>query len=239
MEIVVYEDKKSDKDALCSFIDKFFKEMSCPVEITAYDNGQHFLNGLSEDVKIAFLDIYMPGISGIDVARKIRERDKDMVIIFTTTSIDHGLDAYSVEALQYLVKPVGYSDVESALKKCMDRFGDSLRFIEVLANRLNVRVLLKDIRFIEVFKNTCLIHTTAETIKSYCSLEKIERQIDGQMFLRTHRSFIVNMRYIEDVTEDGFLLKDSVVVPISRSDKLEVKQAHRDWLFALSRGGGE
>ena len=84
LKIAVCDDKKSDRNTLCSFIDKFFKEINCDVEITAHENGRHFLNTSIEDVKIAFLDIYMPGLSGIEVTRRIRERDEDMVIVFTT-----------------------------------------------------------------------------------------------------------------------------------------------------------
>ena len=148
MEIVVCEDKKSDSDALCSFINKFFTEINCPVKITAYDNGQHLLDGLSEDVKIAFLDIYMPGISGIEVARKIRERDEYMVIIFTTASVDHGLDGISgiaknenirFDARLELPEDAGVSDsdlcivfgncVENAIEAC--RGVSSGRFIRI------------------------------------------------------------------------------------------------------------
>jgi len=122
------------------------------------------------------------------------------------------------------------------LNKCVSLFTDYIRFIEVMANRLTVRILLKDIRFIEVLKNTCLIHTTSETVKSYCSLEVIEQQLGGSTFLRTHRSYIVNMRYIDDVAENDFVLKNGECVPIRRNDKLAVKQAHRDYLFSLARG---
>jgi len=236
LKIVICEDKKADRDALYSLIERFFIEIGCPVEIAAYGCSQHFLNNMPEGVNIAFLDIYMPGVSGIDVARRIRERDDNAVIVFTTTSLDHGLDAYSVQAFQYLVKPVGYPEVENILNKCMNMFADAMRFIEVLANRLTIRILLKDIEYIEVIKNICMIHTTAETIKSYCPLEEIEQQLADSAFLRTHRSYIVNMRYIVDVAENDFVLKGGGYVPIRRNDKLAVKQAHRDYLFSLSRG---
>ena len=236
IHIAVCEDKESDRCVLCSYIKQFFKEINCPVEIAAYENGRHFLEHSVDDVKIVFLDIYMPETGGIEVARKIRETDNDMAIIFTTTSLDHGLDGYSVQALQYLVKPVSYPEIENVLNKCVNLFADSMRFIEVLANRLTVRILLKDIRFVEVFKNICLIHTTTETIKSYCSLDEIEQQLCGNPFLRTHRSYIVNMRYIDDVSENDFLLKNGGRVPIRKNANSAVKQAHRDYLFALSRG---
>jgi len=240
MNIIVCDDTREDRDALCAHIKRFFSEINCPVEIGVYENGGSFLDALStlktQDIKIAFLDIFMPEISGIDVAKKIRETDGDMVIIFTTTSIDHGLDGYSVGALQYLVKPVGYPAVENILNKCVKLFADSIRAIEVFSDRLTVRILLKDILYIEVFDHACLIHTLSETIKNYRSLDEIERQLDRDAFVRTHRSFIVNMRHIDDVAENDFILTNGALVPIRRSDKIAVKQAYRDYLFALARG---
>jgi DNA-binding LytR/AlgR family response regulator len=240
VNIIVCEDLQDDGHVLRSHIKTFFETINCPVEITVFENGDSFLKNWDTlktgNVKIAFLDIYMPGTSGIDVAGKIRETDEDMVIIFTTTSLDHGLDGYSVQALQYLVKPVGYPEVEKVLNKCVKLFADSLRSIEILADRLTVRVLLKDIMYIEIFNHTCHIHTVTETIKSYRPLDELERQLDERNFIRTHRSFIVNMRYIDDVAENDFLLKNGAAVPIRRSDKLAIKQSYRDYLFSLSRG---
>jgi len=239
MNIIICEDSKADRDALCAFVEKFFKEINCPVEIDVYENGNSFLNNASilqtGDAKIAFLDIYMPGTSGIDVAKKIRETDKEIAIVFITNSLDHGLNGYYVEALQYLVKPVAYPEVAKVLNKCVKLFADSLRFVEVLSDRMTVRVLLKDILYLEILNHTCLIHTLSETIKSYRPLSEIECQLDRESFLRTHRSYIVNMRYIEDVTENDFLLTTGQSAPIRRSDRLAVKQAYRDYLFSIAR----
>jgi len=229
-----------DRNILSSHIKRYFKENSCNVELAAYETGAAFLKewGVikANDVKIAFLDIYMPGISGIDLAKKIRETDPDMVIIFTTTSVKHGLDGYSVKALQYLVKPVVYSEVEDVLNACMAKFADLLHFIEVSSDRLTVKILLKDILFIEMFDHDCLIHTPAKTIKSRLTLDEIGRQLDGSTFLKTHRSYIVNMRYIKSINENDFQLSNGALVPIRRNDKLTVKQVYTDYLFTLKRG---
>ena len=239
MRIIVCEDLADDRRALCGLIDKYLKEINCPAVITAYDCGDALVKDMGflkgEGVRIAFLDIYMPGLSGIDVARKIRETDKDMVIIFTTTSSDHGLDGFAVKAHQYLLKPVGYSEVKDALDDCMAIFADELRFIEVVADRVTVRIPMKDITYIEIIAHDCRIHTTSDTIKCRLTLDEMERMLVDGPFLRTHRSYIVNMRHIKSVAENDFLLTTGAVVPIRRNDKLAVKQAYMDYVFALAR----
>jgi DNA-binding LytR/AlgR family response regulator len=243
MKIIVCDDNTQDRGIINSHIKKYFKENSCPVDITAYAAAELFLKDWNENklnpsatVKIAFLDIYMPGISGIELAKEIRKTDEGMVIIFTTSSVDHGLDGYSVKALQYLVKPVAYSEVEDILNECMARFAESLRYIEVMSERLAVKILLKDILFIETFDHDCLFHTAENQIKSRLTLDEIQRQLDGSTFLKTHRSYIVNMRYIKSISENDFVLTNGTMIPIRRNDRLAVKQAYMDYLFELRRG---
>ena len=243
MNIIVCEDSKDDMALLCAHINKFFSEMSCPVEIITYDRGDIFIKSLdileTKNIKIAFLDIYMPGYSGIDVAKKIRAAGNEVVIILTTSSLDHALDGYRVDAFQYLVKPVVYSKVKNVLEKCTRLFADSARFIEVMSNRLILKVPLKDILYVEIQNHTCLIHTKLETIKNYLTLDEIEAKLKssgGSSFLRTHRSFIVNMRYIDNIVENDFLLTSGAVVPIRKNNRLAIKQAYTDYLFALTRG---
>jgi DNA-binding LytR/AlgR family response regulator len=240
MKIAICEDTAEDRGVINSHIKKYFKENSCPVDIAIYDTGESFMkdweDGESKDIKIAFLDIYMPGINGVELAKEIRKTDEDMVIIFTTNSADHGLDGYSVKALQYLMKPLAYPEVEDVLNGCMAKFADSLRYIEVMSERLTVKILFKDILFIEMFNHDCLFHTADNKIKSRLTLDEVQRQLDGSTFLKTHRSYIVNMRYIKSISENDFVLTTGAMIPIRRNDKLTVKQAYTDYLFALRRG---
>ena len=240
LNIIICDDTREDRDALCSFVKSFFDDINCPANIVVYENGEVFLRDFETqrlDNAIAFLDIYMPGINGVDIAKKIRKTNRDMVIVFTTTSTDHGLDGYAVRALQYLVKPVSYTMVEDVLDECIKLFAESLRHIEIMSDRLTLRVLLKDIFYIESFKNICQLHTPTGVLKCYRSLDELEQHIGDGTFLRTHRSFIVNMRYINDVMENDFLLTNGERVPIRRNNKLSVKQTYMDYSFALTRGG--
>ena len=240
MNIVICEDTEKDADLLRLLVQKYFGEINCRSEITVYKSGDEFLEDLSSkqegDVKIAFLDIYMPGMNGIETAKRIRETDKDMIIVFATTSKNHGLDGYSVDALQYLVKPVNYPEVKNVLSKCTKKFADSLRFIEVLSDRLTVRIFLKDIVYIECFDTALYIHTVTETVKTFLPLSELESKLEDSSFLRTQRSYIVNMRYIDDMTANDFIMQTGKAIPIRRGDKSAIKQAYRDYLSALAWG---
>jgi len=241
LDIVICDDTEKDANSLRLFIERYFVEINCLCRISVYESGDAFLIDFAEnrinDLKIVFLDVYMPGTNGVDTARKIRETDKNVVIVFTTTSRNHGLDGYSVYALQYLVKPLSYPEVISVLDKCTSMFADSIRSIEVMSDRLTVRVYLKDIMYVESFNTALLIHTLTGKVKTFLPLSEIEKQLEGSTFLRTQRSFIVNMRHIKRMTADGFVLENDITVPIRRDDKLAIKQAYRDYLSALTWDG--
>ena len=239
MKIVICEDKTEDRNLLHSCVKLFLIRNNCTAEIVLYDSGEALLADAdtlnSGNVKIAFLDIFLSGINGIDIAKKIREIDEEMVIIFTTVSRDYGLDGYLVGALQYILKPLDYNKVEDILSKCMRFFVDFFQTIEVISGGKSILVLLKDITHIEVSGHDCLFFTTSKTIKSRRSLDDIEKELCNVSFVRTQRSFIVNMRYIAKKTGEAFLLTNGTAVPISRKYKKAVTRAYEDFIFALTR----
>jgi len=238
MNIVICEDIKENSEALFRFITKYFEEKNSSVSISVYENGDKFLSDFSaakiKNLKIIFLDIYMPGTIGVDVARKIREKSDDIIIIFTTTSEKHGIDSYMVKALQYLVKPLDYLEVESVLDESMALLTDSLRSIEVSSDGHTVKVYFKDILYVETIDNELFIHTILKTVKCSLQLHEFEKQVDGNIFIRTHNNFIVNMRYIEDIDSNYFILINEMKVPICEETTARVKQSYRDYLTELS-----
>ena len=241
MNVVICDDKEKDANLLRLHIERYFRENNCNLKLHIYSTGDKFLKDIAvnklSDVIIAFLDIYMPGVNGIDTAKNIRATDNDMIIVFTTISEDHSLESYSVYALQYLIKPVRYTGVEKIFDKCMERFANSLRYIEVLSNRLSVKIYLKDIMYIEFSSKALYIHTATEKIKSFIPLHELEKQLEGSTFLRTQRSYIVNMRHIKRMETNSFILVNDTAIPIRRDNKMTVKQAYRDYLSAITWEG--
>ena len=238
MNIAICEDNEKDATMLRLYIEKYLDEIDCRGNIKLYSLGDMLLKHHSQnkfsDIQIVFLDIYMPGTDGIETAKKIREINSDIIIIFTTTSKDHSLKSYSVYALQYLVKPINYPEIKDVLSKCMENFIDSLVYIEVLSERLTVKIFHKDIMYVESFGNEIYIHTVNETIKTFLTLTEFEKQLNSSFFIRTQRSFIVHMRYIKHMKADNFLLKNNKIIPISRNEKTTIKQMYRDYLSALT-----
>lgn len=240
MRIAICDDLYCDKAVLRRLIDKYCADYCLETEIFEFDSGEDFLaDFIVGKFQVVFLDIYMDGIDGITVAQKIREMDSDCIIIFTTTSFDYAVTGFAVKALHYLVKPVAYEQIVDTFSRCQKTLAHTMQYIEVLSNKIKIKILLKDIIYVEVYDKTSLIHTKSNIVKTYLPINKIEGQLRNKSFLRCHRSYLVNMRYVDNILKDDFLLKNGEKIPIRKADKLFIKQTYADYLFALTREGND
>lgn len=239
MNIAICDDLESDRQALIHMIKKYCKDYNLELELYAYENGDTLRSDFTlGKFKLIFLDIYMNdknNITGIEIAKEIRIHDKEVTIIFMTTSNDHALDAFEVDAMQYLVKPVSYEKLHHVFDKCQKLFAENMRFIEVPSSGLSVKIFLKDIYYIEVYNKISLIHTNTQVVKTYTSLGKLWELVGNTPFLKCHRSYIVNMFYIDDILDNDFLLKNGDKVPIRKEEASNIKQAYSDYFFEQMR----
>jgi len=236
MNIAICDDLKDDKHRLFNSVNSYCKTNFIYAAITEYDSGESLLEEfIKNSFDLIFLDIYMKGLSGIDTAKKIREIDNDCVLVFVTTSSEHALDGFAVNALHYLIKPVNSEKITEVFKRCQIMLNTAQQYIEVISDRLLVKILVKSIHYIEVYDKACFIHKDSEVIKTYLSLEEIAKQLDENSFLRCHRSYIINMRFIVNVADNDFVLQSGEHIPIRQAEKQSKKQKYMDFLFALAR----
>lgn len=224
MNIAICDDNAADGEVIYGYI-KSYCEMNCFMcDIQRFESGEellsHFVPGLFH---IIFLDIYLTGISGMDTAKIIREADPNCTLIFITVSSDHALDAFSVQADSYLVKPVDEEKMTKTLALCRQEFLKYSRYIEVTANYQSQRIPLVNIQYVEVFGKVTLLHLDTSIVKTYMPLDEIERKLGGIPFLRCHRCYIVNMNYVDDLREQSFLMRNGDSVPIRKNGRAEVK----------------
>lgn len=184
-------------------------------------------------IDLLFLDIQMPELSGIEFAKIIQPQTK---IIFTSAFSQYAVDGYKVNALDYLLKPISYEDFVKAADKALEYFQKEKkarqartdRFIFVKSEYKLVRVRLDDILFIEGLKDYVKIYLEGDKkpIMSLMNMKKIEEFLPSPKFMRTHRSYIVNMDKIEMV--DRFRLAfGEQLLPISDTYK-EIVQEYLD-----------
>ena len=231
MRIAICEDDREERSLLRSYIEDYCRRNSYTVELTEYADAEALLSDFAPGAfGLLLLDIYLPGLSGLAAARRIRAQDPDCLLVFITVSMDHALDGYGVRAASYVVKPLTRDKLDHALYACRKELDKASRTLQVPAVGGEVAIPLAELRYIEVRDKTTLFHMANNTVQSRIPLDEVEERLGGPPFLRCHRSFIVNMSYVEDAQAQDFILRDGGKVPIRKSGGKDARMAFARYL---------
>jgi len=182
-------------------------------------------------VDLMFVDINMPDLSGMDFVKSLVDPPK---VIFTTAYSEYAIDGFRVNAIDYLLKPIGYTDFLKAVEKAKDWFKkDAILPEEVNSNKDSLfikseykllRIKLENIVFIEGMREYIQIHTKNDPpVMTLMSMKKIEEFLPVDKFMRVHRSFIVNLSQISTV-ERNRIVFGKKYIPISDQYKEKFKE---------------
>lgn len=234
LRIALCDDTITDLVGLVSKIQKFCEQKKLIQSIDIFASAKDLLaSTVSYD--ILFLDIYMGKMNGIDVAKILHKRDNTL-LVFTTCSSEHALEAFSVNAVHYLVKPITSLDVEDAMNRCIARLRKSNdQMLEIRSGQSTITIPTENIIYVEVYNKISTIHTKKSSIPTYTTLDSIFKQLSAHYFLRPQRSFIVNMSYIDSFHSDRLVLANGVEIMLSRINRPELKKQYKQFLFQLAR----
>ena len=205
MKIAVCDDDKAAREHIVSLI----KEQIQCAEIVIFGSGEEMLK-VQGDFDISFLDVEMKELSGMDVAKHIRQEQEEKgsarsIIIFVTGHAKYMNEAFDVSAFHYLLKPIKEEKFrivfERALKELSAAEERTKRYILVKNSGTKQKVYIKDIYYIESANKKVIFHTKAGTLESYGKMEELER-ITGGGFYRCHRCYLVNMEKIASYNSD-------------------------------------
>ncbi|PCI36141.1 MAG: DNA-binding response regulator [Flavobacteriaceae bacterium] len=181
-------------------------------------------------VDLIFLDINMPGISGLDFAKSI---NKNIKIIFTTAYREYAVDGFNLQAVDYLLKPISFERLLQGVQKYL---GENLQaqptvetsitpskshFIFVRSDRKMIKINFSDIVLVESLADYIKIHLSNQVVVTRETISSIEAKLPQQEFIRVHRSFIVSIDKMDSFTNEYIEIKDKAI-PISRSYKKSV-----------------
>lgn len=238
LSIAICDDLSEERAGLAKMVRAYGERNRLSLQLRLFGSGDELLNTLTRprQFQIIFLDIYMPGRSGMDTARRIRAIDQDVSILFATTSVDHGMDSFEVQAADYLVKPFQADDVARALDWCLEHMPEPLRCLSVLAEGEQREIPLSSILYVDVYGHQFRIHTTREVVVARRGLDDLESAIDSRDFLRCHRSCLVNMNYIQSMEGTDFRMSDGALIPISSSNMAQIRNQFIDWTYFKAWG---
>ncbi len=239
IKIAICDDEKKNLEETWSQLMTAAESLGLECTCDLYTDARCLLKKLENETvnyDIALLDIYIGKNSGIQAGRQLAERSPETAIVFVTVSQTHAVDAFSLDALHYLVKPVDDVQMKSMLERYLKRSAKK-RSLEIRVGRDHLKLSLDSILYLESARNGTDIHTAGGMLHTTVPTSTLEKQL-GEDFLKIQRGFIVNMHFIERMTSDSCVLKNGFTALLSRKDKKKIRTAYREFIFNVA-GGGE
>lgn len=228
MRVLLCDDDKRDIDKLETLIDKYGAANNIQFKVDSYSAGEELLDDVikGKSADILFLDINLEGMDGIEIAGKIREKYESVPIVFITAYINYALEGYKVRANRFLVK----DDLENTFSECMDdickeiiKKRKSMMFRCVDGDR---RINLSDISLFETSGRQVVIHSGNNTFQMYEKLNSLEEKLTDYGFIRIHRFYLVNIKYIANIHNYVLTLVDGRELPIPKGRYRGVRQKY-------------
>ena len=180
-----------------------------------------------EKVDLLFADINMPDINGLDFVKSLQVKP---LIIFTTAFSEYAFEGFKVEALDYLLKPIGYNDFLKAANKALnfheiktqvqDKTEESSEHLFVKTDYKVVRISLNEILYIEGMREYARIHLiNGKSLMPLIRLHSLAEQLPSSRFMRVHRSYIVNLEKISTIEHSRIIFDGKVYIPVSEQYK--------------------
>ena len=220
MKIAICEDQAVQVNLLNNKIKKWANDYDIEVTINNFTTAESFLFEWEDYDKydIIFLDIKLGKISGVELSNIIREKNKNVDIVFVTGFFKYALHGYKVGALQYLMKPIKISDLYFCLNKTQERISNKNdKYMMILETpKKYIKLNCNEIHYCIMFSPYIDIHTSSEKITVRKKISELEREIPSKYFIRCHRSYIVNLIYVKSITKDSVVLESGIRIPISR-----------------------
>lgn len=226
IKIAIVDDDGQSRRTLEENLKKYETEENTSFSVTHYSDSEYFLRDYVKQYDIIFLDVEMPVLNGIEVAKRLRQTDSSVIIVFVTNFGKYAIDGYEVEALDFIVKPVTYYGLKLKIKRAVERLAkDNDATIEVSSYDRITRIRQKDVYYVEVREHGLFINTVDGIVQSYGSLKKLEATLDKTTFSRCNHCYLVNLGHVKVIKGFELTLDNGEVLQISRSKKKPFSEA--------------
>ena len=230
IRIAIVEDEKNSSDLLVNYLEKYSNDKNIRFDVKTFFSCNQILNNYNNNFDIIFMDIELPDGNGLETIRKIREVDKNVIVVFVTNMAQYAVKGYEVRAFDFIVKPVTSYNFYIKLDNILNLFEQKKDDEIWISNKDGkMKLNISSIYYIEVIQHMCIYHTKDGNYKATGSLNNIEKTLSKYNFSLCNRCYLVNLRYVTSVKK-GFVLIDNEELIISRAKQASFMKDLNDFL---------
>lgn len=235
LSVAVVEDNENDAAALLAALDRYQKETGQAINHTRYKDAESFLKDYKPVFDVVFMDIILGtgGLNGMAAAKRMRQLDKEVALIFITTMAQFAISGYEVEAMDYFLKPADYFKVKLRLDRIMHSKKINGTYVTATVDGAMMRINSADILYVEVIAHTLYYHTREGVYSARGVMKNIEKILVNAGFTRCGVSYLVNLNQIKSV-KGNVLTVGNDELRITRGKKKEFMTKLTEFI----KGGG-
>ena len=222
IKFAICEDEIIQAEINKNYIKRWVEKNNIEYKIDVFESAEKFLFSWEYDAvyDVIILDIRMKNMSGMDLARSIRLKDSEVIIIFITGLDDYVFDGYNVSAFNYLLKPINEDKIFSVLDKVKEKLEKDKKdknFLILSKGKNIFKIDCDDIYYVIAFDHYIDIHDKNNIYTFNRKISELENLLPSQNFVRCHRSYIVNIKYVKSINKNSLILENDIKIPISKT----------------------
>lgn len=234
IRIAICDDCEKDMQRIQQLSARYLDKHNLYVPVDTFSSGEALLAAELSEYGLIFLDIFMGGKNGMETAKQLMKKNRKIQIVFASTSIDFAAEAFDIEALHYMVKPIEEKQIYRVLDKYFEGFS-AIRTITVKVGRMKEDVYISDILYVEARGKKTVLHLKKGSLEASRSLSEMMALLPDGEFCMPIRWAGVSMREITALYTDRLQLSDGTEIPVSRGKREEIKAAFAEFKWADMR----
>lgn len=230
LRMAIVDDDNRYIEKLQSHLKRYQEENNISIQISTFSNGFELISGYEPIYDLLLLDIEMPHLNGMEVAKCIRKSDPHAVIVFITNTAQYAINGYEVNAFDYMMKPVDYTHFSikfSAAIEVIDKEEELSIIVPIEEGSRYIKS--HEIIYIEVCDHWLHIHTKDGTYKKLGSLREMDEKFSTHHFIRCSKSYLINLQYVNRIRSELLIMQGGIELKISRTKRKDVQKAFVDY----------
>jgi DNA-binding LytR/AlgR family response regulator len=226
MKIAVCDDESTQTETISSIVEKWGTTSGHICEIKSFSSSEAFLFDYDEEktYDILLLDVEMKGMSGVDLAKRIRRDNKRAEIVFITSHFEFFGEGYEVNALHYLIKPITEEKLLPVLSRAAEKLSVEPPSLVVICESGTVKLWESEIVYVESLLHYIIIHTLKGDYKTKESISAFSERVSND-FYRVHRSYLASLKHIVRISRNTICMENGTELPLARGKYDDINRA--------------